>query len=400
MRISTQSFFERNAAGMGRLQQKLFQVQQKIGAGSRFITPSQDPVAAARALGVSQSLAETTQYAASRSRAGQSLAMEESALQSATRVLQEVKALIVQAGNGTLTDADRATLGTALESQFAELLGVANSTDGNGQYLFAGFKGDAPPFVAQGATVAYNGDQGRRLVQVDVSRQLSVADDGESVFRAVQGSASRVPVAGAGNQGSGTFGSVSVTDGRSYQVTFDTTATATAKATYTLRNADDGTVLGSGEFTAGEPITAPGLAMRIDGAPVAGDVFTVSDAQQAGTDVFQAMRDLITALRVPATDATSMANVRNALGTANVKITNAHDNVLTVRSAVGSRLAELDSLNASGEWRNIVDQTYLSELQDLDYASALTEFAQRETNLRATQQTFARLQSIALFNYL
>lgn len=400
MRISTQAFFERSAAGMGRLQQKLFQVQQKIGAGTRFITPSQDPVAAARALGVSQSLAETTQYAASRSRAGQSLAMEESALQSATRVLQEVKTLIVQAGNGTLTDADRATLATALESQFAELLGVANSTDGNGQYLFAGFKGDAPPFVEQGATVAYNGDQGQRLVQVDVSRQMSVTDDGESVFRAVQGSAVRVPAAGAGNQGSGVFRGVNVTDGRNYELTFDTTATATAKATYTLRNADDGTVLGSGEFTAGEPITTPGLAMRIEGAPVAGDVFTVGNAQQAGTDVFQAMRELITALRVPAADAASMADVRNALGTANVKITNAHDNVLTVRSAVGSRLAELDSLNASGEWRNIVDQTYLSDLQDLDYASALTEFAQRESNLRATQQTFARLQGIALFNYL
>lgn len=400
MRISTQAFFERNAAGMGRLQQKLFQVQQKIGAGSKFITPSQDPVAAARALGVSQSLAETSQYAASRSRAGQSLAMEETALQSATRVLQEVKALIVQAGNGTLTDADRATLGTALESQFAELLGVANSTDGNGQYLFAGFKGDAPPFVAQGATVAYNGNQGQRLVQVDVSRQMAVTDDGESVFRAVQGSAVRVPAAGAGNQGSGVFGGVNVTDGGNYELTFDTTATATAKATYTLRNADDGTVLASGDFTAGEPITAAGLSMRIDGAPVAGDVFTVGNAQQAGTDVFQAMRDLITALRVPATDAASLADVRNALGTANAKIANAHDNVLTVRSAVGSRLAELDSLDASGEWRNIVDQTYLSELQDLDYASALTEFAQRESNLRATQQTFARLQSIALFNYL
>ena len=36
----------------------------------------------------------------------------------------------------------------------------------------------------------------------------------------------------------------------------------------------------------------------------------------------------------------------------------------------------------------------------LDYASALSEFSQRETNLRATQQTFARLQNIALFNYL
>lgn len=399
MRISTQSFFERNAAGMGRLQQKLFQVQQKIGAGTKFISPSGDPVAAARALGVSQSLAETGQHAASRGRAEQSLSMEESALQSATRILQNVKTTVVQAGNGTLTDADRATLATALESQFAELLGVANSTDGNGQYLFAGFKGDAPPFVQQGDTVAYNGDQGQRLVQVDVSRQMAAADDGKSVFGAVQGSAMRVPVAVV-STGSGVFRSVSVTDGGNYRVTFDAAATPTAKATYTVRNADDGTVLGTGDLTPGEPIVMDGLTMQIDGAPAAGDEFTVTNAQQAGTDVFQTIRDLINVLKTPAPDAASMADVRNALSTANVKITNAHDNVLTVRSAVGSRLAELDSLNASGEWRNIVDQNYLSDLQDLDYASAITEFAQRETNLRATQQTFARLQSIALFNYL
>ena len=391
MRISTQAFFDRNAAGMGRLQQKLFQVQQKIGAGTKFIAPSQDPVAAARALGVSQSLTETAQYAASRSRAAQSLSMEESALQSATRVLQNVKTTIVQAGNGTLTDADRATLATSLESQFAELLGVANSTDGNGQYLFAGFKGDAPPFVQQASGVTYQGDQGQRLVQVDVARQMAATDDGRSVFEAVQGSARHVPAAGAGNGGSGVFRDVSVTGGGNYTVTFG------AGGAYTV---DDGTTSYSGVLVAGETIDAGGLTMKIDGEPAEFDVFTVTNAQQAGTDVFGAMRDLVDVLKTTVTNPAEMADLRNALSTANVKITNAHDNVLTVRSGVGSRLAELDSLDASGEWRNIVDQTYLSELQDLDYASALTEFAQRETNLRATQQTFARLQSIALFNYL
>ncbi len=404
MRISTQAFFDRNAAGMGRLQQKLFEVQQKIGAGTKFIAPSQDPVAAARALGVSQSLAETQQYAASRSRAGQSLSMEESALQSATRILQNVKTTIVQAGNGTLTDADRATLATSLESQFAELLGVANSTDGNGQYLFAGFKGDAPPFVQQGdGSVDYVGNAGQRLVQVDVARQMPATDDGATIFQAVQGSSSRVTAAAAANTGSAVYRGVSVTEGGNYQVNFETPATATAKATYTVSYvAADGTpaAVGPREFTPGEPIVVAGLTMHLDGTPLEDDVFTVIDAQQAGTDVFQSLRDLIGVLKTPAPTAEGLAKVRNALGTANVKITNAHDNVLTVRSAVGSRLAELDSLNASGEWRNIVDQTYLSELQDLDYASALTEFAQRETNLRATQQTFARLQSIALFNYL
>lgn len=391
MRISTQAFFDRNVAGMGRLQQKLFQVQQKIGAGTKFIAPSQDPVAAARALGVSQSLAETAQYAASRSRAGQSLAMEESALQSATRILQDVKTTIVQAGNGTLTDADRATLATALESQFAELLGVANSTDGNGQYLFAGFKGDALPFVDGTGTVVYQGDQGQRLVQVDVARQMAATDDGITVFGSVQGSATRVTTAAASNTGSGVFRDATVSDARNYTITFG------AGGDYTV---DDGVTLYSGVLTAGEPIQAGGLTIQIDGEPAAGDVFTVFDAPSAGTDVFQAMRDLIDVLKAPAPNAAGLAKVLNALSTANVKITNAHDNVLTVRSAVGSRLAELDSLNASGEWRNIVDQAYLSELQDLDYASAISEFAQRETNLRATQQTFARLQSIALFNYL
>jgi flagellar hook-associated protein 3 FlgL len=83
-----------------------------------------------------------------------------------------------------------------------------------------------------------------------------------------------------------------------------------------------------------------------------------------------------------------------------VKITNAYDNILTVRSSVGSRLAELETLDASGAAQQLANQSYLSQLQDLDYAGAISEFTQRQTNLQATQQTFARLQGINLFNYL
>jgi flagellar hook-associated protein 3 FlgL len=61
---------------------------------------------------------------------------------------------------------------------------------------------------------------------------------------------------------------------------------------------------------------------------------------------------------------------------------------------------ELDALNASGSSRSLIDKSYLSELEDLDMASAISEYLQRETSLKASQQTFARLHSIALFNYL
>ncbi len=301
MRISTRAFFEGSAAGMGSLQQQLFRIQQKLAAGTRYLTPSDDPLAAARALGVGEAMAESAQYATSRSRAAQSLSAEEGALQRATTLLQDVKTLIVQAGNGALSGPDRQAVATELEGRFAELLGVANADDGNGQYLFGGFAGAKPPFEQQAdGSVNYVGNLGERKAQVDVARQIAVADDGQKVF-------------------------------------------------------------GSG-----------------DGS------------------VFAAIREAIDALNDPAAAALLPAT----LGAVNVKVTSAHDNVLTVRASVGARLSELDALDAGAEWRSVVDQKYLSELQDLDYASAISQFAERQINLQATQQTFARLQDIALFKYL
>lgn len=399
MRISTASFFERNAQGMSELQQKLFKTQQKLGAGTKFLTPSDDPVSAARTLAVTESMAEAAHHANSRSRATQSLQMEENALQQGASVLQDVKTLIVQAGDGTLSDADRATIGTALQGQLDELVGVANSDDGNGQYLFAGFQGGRPPFLRDAAgNVAYGGDTGQRLAQVDVARQIAATDDGRSVFLSVQGSAKCVTTAAAGNKGAGVFSGATVSDGRDYTVTFQG-VTLQGNNQYQV---SDGATKWLVTAQADGQIAAGGLTMRVAGQPQAGDQFTVQQAQNAACDLFAAMKDVIAALKAPASvdPAAESARVLNALSTANVKITNAHDNILTVRSSVGSRLAELETLDASGETQKLANQTYLSELQDLDYAGAISEFTQRQTNLQATQQTFARLQSVNLFSYL
>jgi flagellar hook-associated protein 3 FlgL len=97
---------------------------------------------------------------------------------------------------------------------------------------------------------------------------------------------------------------------------------------------------------------------------------------------------------------TGHAALLNALSTDNRKITNAHDNVITVRASVGTRLQELDALGDTGDSRALYDKSYLSDLQDLDYASAISEFYQRQTALQASQQTFVQIQQISLFNYL
>ena len=96
MRISSQSFYEQNVMAMGQQQQRLFRVQQQLSTNSKFLTAGDDPVAAARSLGVSQSLSEISQYATSRQRAALSLSTEENALNSVTSILQNIKTLTVK----------------------------------------------------------------------------------------------------------------------------------------------------------------------------------------------------------------------------------------------------------------------------------------------------------------
>ena len=413
MRISTSSFYEQSKTAMGSLQSNLLRVQQQIGANSKILAPSDDPLGATRALAVSQSIALNSQYAASRSHATQTLTLEENSLQSVTTVLQNVKGLLIQAG-GTLTDADRASIATTLQSNLDQLQGLANTDDGNGQFLFAGFKSGSAPFVRQAdGSIAYAGDQGQRLTQVDVSRQMAGSDDGRSIFQTVQGGAgyvtsvaSPIPASSGNGIGSGVFSSTSVADasdanyGKDFVISFS--AGTPMKYQVDTAATPPVSIVSATSYAAGDPIKFGGVQISISGTPDLTDTFNVKAAKNAGTNVFAAIKDVIGALNTPVDSKgpEGQALILNALSTANRKITNAHDNVLTVRASVGSRLQELDALSVTGDSRTLSYRSYLSDLQDLDYASAIAEFYQRQTALQASQQTFIKVQKIALFNYL
>ncbi|CDS50353.1 Flagellar hook-associated protein FlgL [Polaromonas sp. CG9_12] len=403
MRISTQTFYEQSRTSMGSQQSSLLRVQQQLGAGTKILAPSDDPLGATRALAISQSISLTAQYSASRDHAVQTLSLEENALQSVTSLLQNIKSSLIEAGNGTMTDADRATIATTLQSNLDQLQGLANTDDGNGQFLFAGFRSSSAPFVRQaGGSIEYNGDQGQRQVQVDVSRQMAGTDDGRSIFMSVQSGAGYVASAPRTNTGSGVFSSTSVVNpndvnyGKDFVISFPDAGSYRVDAVPPSATP----LVAATPFTPGSAITFGGLQISISGTPAAGDQVNVATARNAGSDVFAAIGDVINALRTPVDGPENQALVLNALSTANRKLTNAHDNVLTVRASVGSRLQELDVLAVVADNRTLFDKSYLSDLQDLDYSSAIAEFYQRQTGLQASQQTFVKIQQLSLFNYL
>jgi flagellar hook-associated protein 3 FlgL len=66
----------------------------------------------------------------------------------------------------------------------------------------------------------------------------------------------------------------------------------------------------------------------------------------------------------------------------------------------GARLKPLDSQTNENESYLNAMKTTLSDIQDLDYAEAISRFEQQLLALQASQQTFVKIEGLSLFNYL
>ena len=213
MRISTRSIFDNATTQLNTLQSQMAKTQNQLSTNKRMLTAADDPIASARALEVTQSQSLNNQYATNRANANSSLALVEGALDDGANLVMDVQTLVVQAGGGALSREQRLMIATEIEGRMQDLLGVANTADGAGGYLFSGYKGTTVPFVQTDSGATYQGDQGQRKLQVGSSRTIAISDSGSSIFennRTGNGSTQTVMV--DGNKGGAVATSGSVTD--------------------------------------------------------------------------------------------------------------------------------------------------------------------------------------------
>ncbi|MBL0038831.1 MAG: flagellar hook-associated protein FlgL [Nitrosomonadales bacterium] len=317
-------------------------------------------------------------------------------LQSVTNLLQDVRTVAVNAGNGGLTNSDKQTFATDLSGRLEELLTLANSTDGIGNYLFSGFQGRTQPFANTSAGVQYQTDDGQRMIQVSGSRQLAASDSGADIFMRVKdGNGTFNVEAAAANTGSGIVSLGATTNpalltGNNYQVTFSVVAGVT---TYGVTNITPGALVpvpiaAGTPYVSGQVISFDGLQFDITGAPASGDVFTV--APSTNESIFKTISNLITALRTPNSlgGAVAAAEFTNSRNQALNSLDRGIDNVLTVRASLGTRLSELEALQSTGESIGEQYKQTLSQLQDLDFNKAISDLTQQKISLEAAQKSF------------
>jgi flagellar hook-associated protein 3 FlgL len=189
MRVSTSMVFDQGAANLNRQTAAYLKTQNQLATGRRIVNPSDDPVAAARALEVTQRRDMNAQYLDNQKAARDALRTTEISLASLGDLLQDVRDNAMKAGNASLDDTQRRMIATDLRQQFGRLMSIANAKDANGEFLFAGFglaAGETQPYEGSvEAGVTTNGDQGQRKLQVSASRQLAISNSGFEVFENV-----------------------------------------------------------------------------------------------------------------------------------------------------------------------------------------------------------------------
>src|SRR5215210_7366921 len=89
-------------------QSRTEQLQNQITSGSRISKPSDDPIGAARAINLQETLGASDQYVRNIDEASSWLNTTDSALNAVTQALHRSRELAVQAGNDSLTPNDRA----------------------------------------------------------------------------------------------------------------------------------------------------------------------------------------------------------------------------------------------------------------------------------------------------
>jgi len=502
MRISTQVFYQRNTESVLTQQSKLSQQNIHLSTQKRVINGSDDAVAIATIQRLKQDISVGEQYIKNGEMADTANRLEDTSLTQVTNILQRVRENLVQSGNGTLNGDNREALAKDLEGLRDELVGVANTKDGNSQYIFAGFDVDTQPFQKnEFGSIDYHGDNGGRDYKVGAGVFVKGNDSGASIFTDItEGNGTFVSEGSTNNSGSGVIDEASVIDSKQASAfagedyTISISESAGSDPEYSVYGLKETAVTGDAQinissinindpgFSLVEPalfdpaapggvsiafaatanpselevtingvaavpakvldltdtqqqsFTINGITFEIEGQPDPTDTYTLNKyieptpytegqsiefngvktelkgkvepsdnftlRQSGKKDVFSTIQDAIDALRIPGEDGVSKAQREMRLDMSRHQIDNAMDTVSGVHTAVGARMRTIDNQRESTEDFNLTSKTTLSGLEDLDMASAVSDFKMQMSLLEVTQQTFIQMQSLSLFKLL
>lgn len=397
IRITTANAYETAIGNLQQRQQDLQLTQDRLTSGKRVQRASDDPTAAARAeralAASARSQADQRGLEASRS----AMQQTEAALGSASEAMQQVRELLVAAGNGSYTDAERANLGARIRTLRDQVFAIANRGDGADGYLFGSQGAAQPPFVDGSSGVVFRGVGGQAVVQG--GELLPMTQDGGAAFlRARSGNGVFVTSPAAGNGNGAWIDPGAVTDpsaltGADYTLQFSVAAGVT---TYSVLMNGAPTAMAGLPYVSGQAIQFDGMSVTVKGAPANGDAFDLTPSTPT-LSVFDVLDRVVGELQ---TGGRSTAQVAQTVSSGLRDIDATAGQLQLYRAMAGESLNRIDAVESRLKEKDLQAQTERSLAEDLDMVQALSEFQAKQTGYQAALNTYSMVQRLSLFEYL
>lgn len=187
-------------------------------------------------------------------------------------------------------------------------------------------------------------------------------------------SSSYTASAEVGNGSAATLTGGNIVDPAGGHITDDYRVEIVAGGRYEVYDSAGGLIEGPTDYTAENKVKFRGVEFDIGGTPAAGDTFHIDrPASEARNELVGGLlKDLKAGL-------TSVGNVQ---------------------SEMGARLGAIDvENNAQFRFQEVTKST-LANIEEIDIYQAITNLELEKTGLQASQQSFAKMQNLSLFNYL
>lgn len=406
MRISTNQLQKVAIDSMLEQQQRLSKTQRQVATGKRIFKPSEDPVAAAKIVDLKDTINTIGQYQSNVNAARARLSLAESILGNSTESLQRIRELSIAANNDSQTNETRGFIAAEIEQLLDELLDMANSTDSSGNYMFSGSKGRFKPFVPnEQGYFDYIGDDTQRFLQIGPKRIIAVSDPGNELFRKIKdGNGEFAAFESKTNTGTAIIDPGSSTgeyDGGTYAIVFarKESIDPNEPTTYSVIDEQGQEIIPAGTvFFEKQTIAFNGVRVTLEGRPNDKDFFVIRNSENK--DMFSTIKDFVTTLKRTRGNPEEIAKLHNEINRAITGIDNALGNVLEARGTLGARLRALDGQESINTDYQLQMREVLSNIEDLDYAKAVSELNLKLTGLQASQKAFTRVQGISMFDFI
>jgi flagellar hook-associated protein 3 FlgL len=388
---------------------QISKLEEEISTGYAVQTPDENPAAFEVGTIATDQVSGLTNDSATQNSITTQLDSVGSTYSSVSTLYDNVQSIIEQSLNGATSPEELQTLSTQISSAAQQLLGLANTSAPDGNFLFGGTRTNLTPFQSNSAgTVVYLGDAGQSQSQISPDTTSSSVANGEVFTNALAGDGYSTVAAASTNTGDGTLlseGIVTPATAAAFQagsepITVSFASSGVGNLTYTATQ--NGSTIGTGnvptDTTTGTTIELAGQDFQLNGLPAAGDSFTISPSRPQ--TIFSLLQSLATTLSSsagsPSTDAQTTQTINGDLST----LAQYQQSLLVAQAQNGVTLQAINNAGSSNANQQTSLQATVEDATAVNQPVAITTLDETITAVQAAEKAFSGAQSLSLFQYL